>query len=521
MIKLRGGTQYDPTAVHIDVNNEIKNLEAVTILEPEDVFIIELALSGEKRGIQGQYISGNDIDTYHKNIAAEINTTPVIDAVNLLDNILLEDQSDAWKKKSGTVNQLATSITMDMISDGVNFKKLTTSEQYKLGTIEENADVTGIVNVTTAENSIPVAEHSDLLSTGTQIDNSVSISHVQGTDTTLGPVTADINLGGFNIINSNLVQTNPSDLITKSYADGLIHGGYFFDAILPDPMPATSCWIISDGTVDFKGIYHFLMQAIDTVTGVQEFYRIKFEIPYNCLPDRNTNHPILEIQSISSISRTIVYDIYIEFISANLFKLWIYLDDTTDLEIKLCNLLDATIDIQNTPTTGIFNDIIDGTYVPINQKTVNTSIFKSHFFNATYNKDYSLRRVNEIKESGSFNFNFNFPEDFNSFPPIPIQKDHGIFVLCIPQLGADTTDQNISAFIEYDNGLETDIQYNTVSHIGNNYDLTGMYNKLYALKFLQNHSFPINEHPITAGIRIEHNNIGGKINYIGVRIIYR
>lgn len=64
--------------------------------------------------------------------------------------------------------------------------------------------------------------------TGTSIEEAIAKMHTQGTDTTLGTVTSDINMGGKKITNL-AAPTNQTDVATKNYVDNIAMGGVQID----------------------------------------------------------------------------------------------------------------------------------------------------------------------------------------------------------------------------------------------------------------------------------------------------
>lgn len=153
----------------------------------------------------GTIIFDNDpliINAIHTDVAGEIVTITEKLTLASLDQFVIEDSEDTNNKKRISGEHIANSFNMDMFAEGVTYKKYSASEQTKLAGIEPLADVTDVDNVTTAENSINVNAHQDLSSSGADIDSAVSLKHTQGSDTTLGTMTVDIDMGTNKITNT-------------------------------------------------------------------------------------------------------------------------------------------------------------------------------------------------------------------------------------------------------------------------------------------------------------------------------
>ena len=213
-----GGGTFDANAIHTNRSNEISNLpllDSVDIVGDEE-FVIESPInSNAKRKVILSEFSANDINAFHKNVSNEINT--LTEKLSLSDNdtLLIEDSNGgSFDKKKVTIS----SVSIDQISEGTSFKKMTSDEQTKLSGIEDGADVTDSTNVTSAESTIPVNAHSDITSPGSDIEDAVTKRHTQGTDTALGIQTEDADWGSYKITNVG-EPIDEHDVATKYYVD--------------------------------------------------------------------------------------------------------------------------------------------------------------------------------------------------------------------------------------------------------------------------------------------------------------
>lgn len=207
-----------------------------------------LTVTGAKRTSEG----GMDLWAIHRNIANEFVDIPLKTTPSPFDLALIEDSEDESRKKKielssfisisaenigvGPLKELVTptptlfqfksfssispilvgsqdatdiffnidqsKIDIDQIADGVVYRKYTKIEQVKLATVEAGAQPTDPPLVSLAEQSIPVAAHSDITYPGAQIDEAAQLRHIQGTDTTVGPMTDFIDMDGFRIKNA-------------------------------------------------------------------------------------------------------------------------------------------------------------------------------------------------------------------------------------------------------------------------------------------------------------------------------
>ena len=108
----------------------------------------------------------------------------------------------------------------------------TAEEKAKLLLIEDLADVTDSENVEAAMASINAAALQDIESSGANIEDSVSKRHTQGTDTTLGAQTQNLDMNSHKIVGV-LDPEDPQDATTKNYVDTLIAAGlHWLDAVL-------------------------------------------------------------------------------------------------------------------------------------------------------------------------------------------------------------------------------------------------------------------------------------------------
>ena len=203
MIKISSSTNSNMTGVvHLHLPSEISTLtelEKVDIVGNEVAIIERTDFGNVKMKVQlsSLFGSGTDPNAVHRVDAPnEIN---LLDSTipNSLDIILIENEDsspDQWLKNKVSFGD----ITMDILSDGANYVRMETAERTKLA---------------------------DITSSGSDIADTVSKRHVQGTDTTLGVLTQDIDLGSsYKVINS-IEPTLDTDLATKYYVDNHSGGG--------------------------------------------------------------------------------------------------------------------------------------------------------------------------------------------------------------------------------------------------------------------------------------------------------
>lgn len=161
---------------------------------------------------------GTDGDAIHWDGTSEITRVTTIITNPSGEEWAIVEIPPSNEKGRIQLNDIASIVTMDTIEDGTLFRKVPIDEYNKLLTVAEYADVTGVLNVETAHAGIDVSAHSDLVSAGADIDSAVSLKHIQGTDTTLGIMTASVDMGNYDISNINNLQigsVTPSLTITS------------------------------------------------------------------------------------------------------------------------------------------------------------------------------------------------------------------------------------------------------------------------------------------------------------------
>jgi hypothetical protein len=222
-------------AQNINLNNLYKIENAINPTEDQDY--------ATKKYVDDA-IGGNDPNAIHKDIAGEI---ALIDAKLIPESgdfILIEDvqtiPSPQWQKKKISIS----SISLDIISDGITYKRLSDTEKIKLSGISEGADVTA-----DAEPFLSVNTHSDITSTGDLIENAVSLRHTQGTDTALGIQAINSDWGTNRITNAG-DPIDPQDYVTKSYADSIKLNTTYESLFLGVNNPTVTNPIINNNYVD-------------------------------------------------------------------------------------------------------------------------------------------------------------------------------------------------------------------------------------------------------------------------------
>lgn len=137
-------------------------------------------------------------------------------------------------------------------------------------------------------------------------------------------------------------------------------------------------------------------------------------------------------------------------------------------------------------------------------------VTKEVFFQADYSSNEGNFRTKVVGGGGSFNFNFVVPHDFSSID--------NLVIVGIIQSGAIGTNRDIDLFSNYgtigevfNNHLESDT---TTTYDFSTYsageiieiDISGVFTNLSAGDY--------------CGINIDHNGIGGQIEYLGIRLKY-
>lgn len=135
---------------------------------------------------------------------------------------------------------------------------------------------------------------------------------------------------------------------------------------------------------------------------------------------------------------------------------------------------------------------------------------KEFFWGATdYNADMGSYRVRNIGGSGAHNFTFRFPVDFGAIVKLCL--------LAIPSAGAAGAARDIDLFSDYAAPGEP-FNNHTQSDTTSTYDLTGTSGEIFELDiaplFTSASAFDV------AGIEVDHNAIGGAIEYLGVLLRY-
>jgi len=161
-----------------------------------------------------------DPTAIHSDKNNEINQILAKSNFDLADIFLIEDSTDSWNKKKIPFGQ----ISIDNIADGTNYKKYLPSERNKLIGIEDNADVTDVLNVSQALGDINVNRLRDITSDGADIEDAVSKRHTQGDDTTLGVQSENSDWGNYRITNLG-DPIDDEDAATKNYVD---NSAFFF-----------------------------------------------------------------------------------------------------------------------------------------------------------------------------------------------------------------------------------------------------------------------------------------------------
>ena len=212
----------DPTAVHVNIANEFVAVAKKTTPDSGDFILIEDSTSsviGIKKKITIDSLpmaSATNIGDGHIIYLPDQNNPNLI----RFKTITTTSQAIIIEARPSTINfQLDPShINLDLLQDGSIYKKYLNTERTKLAGIEDGADVTDVTNVTEAEELIPVNTHSDLTSSGQQLDSAVALKHTQGTDKTLGIQIENLDMGANRIL-ACLDPVLPSDVATKNYVD--------------------------------------------------------------------------------------------------------------------------------------------------------------------------------------------------------------------------------------------------------------------------------------------------------------
>lgn len=133
----------------------------------------------------------------------------------------------------------------------------------------------------------------------------------------------------------------------------------------------------------------------------------------------------------------------------------------------------------------------------------------SIFFSGDPNGNYSNFRVRNVSGSGYFRFNFCVPHDFGEIVELKL-----VGIVSEEAAGAD---KNIDLSSEYGHADEA---YNVHSESNTTalYDLTGKADKFYEFDIAG--IFTSLEPGHYCGVCANHNDIGGFIRYIGIRMIY-
>ena len=155
-----------------------------------------------------------DPTAIHSDKSNEINQIVGKSNFDLADIFLIEDSTDSWNKKKIPFGQ----ISIDNIADGTNYKKYLQSERDKLIGIEDNADVTDVLNVAEVLQYISVDHLSDITSPGADIEDAVIKRHTQGTDRRLGVQSENSDWGNYRITMLG-DPIDSQDAATKNYVD--------------------------------------------------------------------------------------------------------------------------------------------------------------------------------------------------------------------------------------------------------------------------------------------------------------
>lgn len=114
------------------------------------------------------------------------------------------------------------------------------TDKYNLVVVETQQLITGGCTFSALPDTVPIdinvvwgrsnnRWYYDVFSvTGSSLEEAVNKMHTQGTDTTLGTMTANIAMGGYKVTGLG-ATTNSSDAATKSYVDGVALGGIAID----------------------------------------------------------------------------------------------------------------------------------------------------------------------------------------------------------------------------------------------------------------------------------------------------
>lgn len=232
MIKIKGdgtdgGSGFDKYAIHVNEVAEIAGISIKPYPTGDDLLVIENAsLSYRKESIRISSLpsGGGGEDNVGQNIGDAGyglyagKSGLALDFKNLSIGSSMMSIVDDTVGHNIVFDIVPSEISIDVLGDGVVFRKYTQVERIKLDGIEDGADRTDVENVTAALVSIPVSAHIDIVSPGADIEDAVLKRHVQGTDVKQGIQEQVLDMGGFKIVDT----ADPSDLqdvATKAYVD--------------------------------------------------------------------------------------------------------------------------------------------------------------------------------------------------------------------------------------------------------------------------------------------------------------
>lgn len=145
-----------------------------------------------------------------------------------------------------------------------------------------------------------------------------------------------------------------------------------------------------------------------------------------------------------------------------------------------------------------------------NYNNVSTGLLKQVWFEgANYDVNIGNYRAQAIGATGAQRFTFHIPDDFNTLIKLAF--------IVIPAIGAAGAGRDIDLFSDYA-AIGEIYNNHTESDTTSTYDFTGTANQI--TEFNVTHLFNNLSPDDTAGIFVDHNGIGGTINYLGIHMIY-
>jgi hypothetical protein len=419
------------------------------------------------------------LDSYNEINALYPEYNPTSSDVILIEN---EDSTpNAWMKNKVSFGN----ITMDILSDGIDYIRMESSERIKL---------------------------SSITSSGTDIADSVLLKHTQGTDTTLGIQIQNSDWGTHRITNAGEPIDN-ADYATKYYVDnmpithtkfvtgdeildeGCYNSIYLCDTSITNPINISLPKITSD-YIGRKVTFIFYKYNI----GMNDGLIISSDI-LDAFVGGGTTFILYNGESVS-----FVHD------GMNTWSPYNYCTNNTlriNQKHQLNNEFTSMSSLQDSDLL-IVESISDG--IKYKCSRIDLLGYKSIFIEAETNTAILKTRLRPITGTGTFNFNFHLPYDFKEFGP-----NGGIYLSGYVTNGAAQTNRNIALTTIYDSGNLSWQQDYMEGDSGLLYDLSAYSGKRIDLPFRQ---YVTNGSAGTCGgVNVDHLGINGNINYMGIYVV--